>query len=174
MESSPSEPLLIHHQLSESESERAIARFCRFLQFPTVSSIAAADGTYQACATWLLDELVHSNKSDGTPVFDEAFFLPEAPSHSPVVIALWKGSDPSLPVLLLNSHYDVVPAAEADWTAAPPFEGRRQNVNIYGRGTQDMKCVCMQYIEAIVKIQTLYPDFVPKRNVYLSFVPDEG
>jgi aminoacylase len=37
-----------------------------------------------------------------------------------------------------------------------------------------MKCVCMQYIEAIVKIQSLYPDFVPKRNVYLSFVPDEG
>jgi hypothetical protein len=32
----------------------------------------------------------------------------------------------------------------------------------------------MQYIEAIVKIQTVYPDFVPKRNIYLSFVPDEG
>ena len=176
MEASPNSettPLLVHHRLSVSESECAIARFCQFLQFPTVSSMAATDGTYQACANWLHQELINATKYDGTPVFDEVFLLPEAPSHSPVVIALWKGADASLPILLLNSHYDVVPAADADWTAAPPFSGQRSKGNIYGRGAQDMKCVCMQYIEAIVKIQSLYPQFVPKRNIYLSFVPDE-
>lgn len=31
----------------------------------------------------------------------------------PVLLATWPGRDPSLPALLLNSHYDVVPAMEA-------------------------------------------------------------
>lgn len=165
---------LLFHTLSESESERAIERFCQFVQFPTVSSIAAADGTYTLCATWLYNELINAKNSNDTSVFDDVFMLPEAPSHSPVVVALWKGEDQSLPILLLNSHYDVVPVVESDWTMAPPFSGRRQNGNIYGRGTQDMKCVCMQYFEAIMQIQKLYPNFRPKRSIYLSFVPDEG
>lgn len=36
-----------------------------------------------------------------------------------------------------------------------------------------MKCVCVQYVEAIRKLHNLYPDWKPKRTVYLTFVPDE-
>lgn len=36
-----------------------------------------------------------------------------------------------------------------------------------------MKCVCIQYIEAIRKIHRSKPDFQPTRSVYLTFVPDE-
>lgn len=151
--------------LTGAEAEAAVQRFCKFLQFPTVSSLAVETGAYKTCAAWLLNELQSSDS------FDDAFYLPEAPEHSPVVVALWKGIDETLPVLLLNSHYDVVPAE--NWTV-PPFEGIRKEGKIYGRGTQDMKCVCMQYLEAIVKIRRLNPEWKPARNIYLTFVPDEG
>lgn len=151
--------------LTDPEAEEAIARFCEFLQFPTVSSVAAETGAYRECAAWLLQEL------QARGVFDDAFYLPEAPEHSPVVVALWKGLDETLPVLLFNSHYDVVPAE--NWTV-PPFDGLRQDGKIYGRGAQDMKCVCVQYIEAIAKIRQLKPEWKPARNIYLTFVPDEG
>jgi len=108
--------------------------------------------------------------------------LEEAPDHSPVVIARWKGMEDddvnvnpdsdSLPIILLNSHYDVVPAMKEDWTVEP-FAGLRQDGKIYGRGAQDMKCVCIQYIEAIRKLHSSKPDFTPKRSIYLTFVPDE-
>ena len=42
---------------------------------------------------------------------------------------------------------------------------------IYGRGTQDMKSVCIQYVEAIYIL--ISSGFTPKRNIYLLFVPDE-
>jgi len=36
-----------------------------------------------------------------------------------------------------------------------------------------MKCVCIQYMEAIRKLHTLDPTFIPQRTIYLTFVPDE-
>jgi aminoacylase len=98
--------------------------------------------------------------------------LKEAPKHSPVVVAHWPGNDPTLPVLLLNGHYDVVPA-ETDRWSVPPFAALRQDGKIYGRGTQDMKCVCMQYLEAIRTIVRSHPEWRPERSIYLTFVPDE-
>jgi aminoacylase len=95
--------------------------------------------------------------------------LPESPHHSPVVVACWKGRSPELPVILLNSHYDVVPASD-EWTV-PPFEGLRKEGRIYGRGAQDMKCVCIQYMEALRKLA--FANFQPERSIYLTFVPDE-
>jgi len=65
---------------------------------------------------------------------------------------------------------NVVPAPDEDW-AVPPFEGRLEDGKIYGRGVQDMKSVCIQYIEAIRKLHNL--NFQPRRHVYLTFVPDE-
>jgi aminoacylase len=153
--------------LTDAEAQAAIARLCRFLQFPTVSSLAVETGAYRECAAWLTQQLEHAC------VFDQVFTLPEAPEHSPVVVALWKGRDETLPILLLNSHYDVVPADDKDWTV-PPFEGLRKDGRIYGRGAQDMKCVCIQYIEAIIKIRQVYPTWIPERSIYLTFVPDEG
>ena len=36
-----------------------------------------------------------------------------------------------------------------------------------------MKCVCMQYIEAIRVLVRDFPDWKPARTIYLTFVPDE-
>ena len=155
--------------LTNDKREAAIEGFCEFLRFPTVSSVAAENGAYVECAFWL-KQLLHDHCGS---FLKDIFYLPEAPDHSPVVVAVWKGQDQELPVLLLNSHYDVVPADPAEWTV-PPFEGLRRDGKIYGRGAQDMKCVCLQYIEALVTIHERYPDWKPERNIYLTFVPDEG
>ena len=89
------------------------------------------------------------------------------------MVGVIDGKDLTKPVLLLNAHYDVVPAAlEQDgggWTI-PPFQGIRKDGYIYGRGTQDMKCVCMQYIQALHKIVGQQP---PERSIVVTFVPDE-
>ena len=86
------------------------------------------------------------------------------------VVAEWTGQNPDLPCLLLNSHYDVVPVEEDKWQF-PAFDGRRINRRVYGRGTQDMKSVCIQYI---IALQILHKKgFVPTRTIRLSFVPDE-
>ena len=37
-----------------------------------------------------------------------------------------------------------------------------------------MKCVCLQYIEAMVTIHQQNPAWKPERHIYLTFVPDEG
>lgn len=90
-----------------------------------------------------------------------------------MVVAHWPGKDPTLPVLLLNGHYDVVPADLAAWTVPPFGAVRGADGKIYGRGTQDMKCVCMQYIEAIRQLHATEPGWQPERDIYLTFVPDE-
>ncbi|XP_010431747.1 PREDICTED: aminoacylase-1-like isoform X1 [Camelina sativa] len=90
----------------------------------------------------------------------------------PLLLLKWVGSDPTLPALLLNSHTDVVPFEESKWTHHPlQAHVDHTTGNIYARGSQDMKCVGMQYLEAIRKLQS--SGFHPLRSVYLSFVPDE-
>ncbi|XP_031131017.1 aminoacylase-1-like isoform X1 [Ipomoea triloba] len=90
----------------------------------------------------------------------------------PVVILKWPGKDSSLPTILLNSHTDVVPSEPHKWSH-PPFGAQidRATGNIYARGSQDMKCVGLQYLEAIRSLKA--SGFQPIRTVYLSFVPDE-
>ena len=150
-------------QLTPDEIETSLLKFIELIRFPTISNSAVVNGSYQACGTWLLNQL----KEIGL----HSFILEESLENKPIVIATWEGSDPSLPCLLLNSHYDVVPVVLDKWTV-PAFDGLRQNGKIYGRGTQDMKCVCMQYITAIAKLKSL-GDFKPIRTIHLSFIPDE-
>lgn len=92
----------------------------------------------------------------------------------PILLVTIEGSDPSLPALLLNSHTDVVPA-EADLWHWDPFAASIAFVDyewrIYARGSQDMKCVGMQYIEALSRLMSR--GWTPERNVIISFVPDE-
>lgn len=83
----------------------------------------------------------------------------------------WKGTQPELPAIVLNSHMDVVPVYESMWKH-PPFaanidsEGR-----IYARGSQDMKCVGLQYLAAIRALKK--DDVKLKRTIVVMFVPDE-
>ncbi|KAL3268280.1 hypothetical protein HHI36_007401 [Cryptolaemus montrouzieri] len=90
--------------------------------------------------------------------------------NKPVVILTWLGKKPELPSLLLNSHMDVVPVYEENWKHKP-FEADIENDNIFGRGTQDMKSVGLQYLEAIRRLKLKGITFL--RTIHVSFVPDE-
>lgn len=83
-------------------------------------------------------------------VFFSSFFC-FLSAGKPILIASWPGSDPSLPSILLNSHYDVVPA-DADKWSHPPFEAYMDDKtgDIFARGAQDMKCVTMQVLFTIM------------------------
>lgn len=91
-----------------------------------------------------------------------------ANEQNPVVVLTWKGLNPELPSILLNSHMDVVPVFPENWTH-PPFgadideEGR-----IFARGTQDMKSVGMQHLAAVRALKRSGAKF--KRTIHISFV----
>uniref|UniRef100_A0A8V5GBB3 N-acyl-aliphatic-L-amino acid amidohydrolase n=1 Tax=Melopsittacus undulatus TaxID=13146 RepID=A0A8V5GBB3_MELUD len=60
---------------------------------------------------------------------------------------------------------------EEHWTY-PPFEAVKDSQgNIYARGAQDMKCVSIQYLEAIRRLKAEGKCFA--RTIHLTFVPDE-
>ncbi|XP_072938984.1 aminoacylase-1-like [Epargyreus clarus] len=90
----------------------------------------------------------------------------------PIVILSWPGNDPTLSSVMLNSHMDVVPAVESDGWTYPPFSGQiTSDGNIWGRGTQDMKSVAIQYYEAMSRLKA--KGVTLERNVYMTLMPDE-
>ena len=92
-----------------------------------------------------------------------------ADPSKPIFVITWTGTEPKLPSIMLNSHMDVVPVFEEHWTH-PPFSAHMDNEGkIYARGSQDMKCVGMQYLAAI---RSLKRDGIKlKRTIHVVFVP---
>lgn len=138
-----------------------------FQEFLRIRSISAEgpQGAYREAAKWISDYVHdHVGLSSITTV--------EYETGKPVVLIEWPGSKPDLPCVLLNSHYDVVPAMPEHWDT-DPFAAVKDETHgrIYGRGTQDMKCVCVQYLVAISRLRR--SGYVPTRTIHLSFVPDE-
>lgn len=117
---------------------------------------------YQQCVKWLTAK---GNEAGG-----EVTVCESAP-EKPVVIITFKGIDPDLPSLLLNSHTDVVPVFPEHWKYDPFSAYKEDNGDIYGRGTQDMKCVGIQYLEAIKKLQLDKKSLL--RTVHLTYMPEE-
>ncbi|KAG8436114.1 hypothetical protein GDO86_007284 [Hymenochirus boettgeri] len=88
-----------------------------------------------------------------------------------ILILTWPGTEPQLGSVVLNSHTDVVPVFEEFWKY-PPFSAHKDNDgNIYARGSQDMKCVTIQYLEAIRQLKSEGRHF--PRTIHLTLVPDE-
>ncbi|KAI9116356.1 hypothetical protein K1719_012523 [Acacia pycnantha] len=89
----------------------------------------------------------------------------------PLVLLKWPGTHPDLPAILLYSHTDVVPSEIDKWKHDPFSAHIDQNGHLYTRGSQDMKCVGMQYLEAVHRLKA--SGFQPLRSIYLAFSPDE-
>jgi aminoacylase len=89
----------------------------------------------------------------------------------PIVVLTWEGSEPNLPTVLLNSHMDVVPVFPEKWMHEPFGADKDNNGNIFARGAQDMKCVGIQYLEAVRQLMSKGVQL--RRTVHISFVPDE-
>ena len=115
--------------ISAEGRAEAINNLSEIIKFRTVSGEGALNGAYEQCGKWLLQKLL--------AVGLEAEILPESKPNKPIVVARWEGLEPDAPAVLLNGHYDVVPANEADWTV-PAFAGVIKDERIYGRGAQDM------------------------------------
>ncbi|KAM5293034.1 aminoacylase-1 isoform 1-T1 [Ctenodactylus gundi] len=88
-----------------------------------------------------------------------------------ILVLTWPGTDTTLSSILLNSHMDVVPVFKEHWSH-DPFEAFKDPEGyIYARGTQDMKSVSIQYLEAVRKLQAEGHRF--PRTIHMTFVPDE-
>ncbi len=118
-------------------------------------------GAYNSCAAWLCDVAA----AKGLNVTSTSY-----KPNKPVVVCTLEGSEPSLPSILLNCHYDVVPVNLSEWRT-DPFNSVEVDGKIYGRGSQDMKSVCMQYLEAVGNLKAA--GVALRRTVHISFVPDE-
>jgi aminoacylase len=84
----------------------------------------------------------------------------------PVFVLSLPGSEPSLPSILLNSHYDVVPVMRDHWHHDPFAEGK-----VIARGAQDMKCVCTAYLESLLRLKQR--GYGGRRTIHAAFQPDE-
>ncbi|KAI9582296.1 hypothetical protein GQX74_015419 [Glossina fuscipes] len=94
-----------------------------------------------------------------------------AQETKPIVIITWKGTQPELPSIILNSHTDVVPVFPEMWNHKPFSADIDKDGKIYARGTQDMKCVRMQYLAAIRALKS--GSATLKRTLHVVYVPDE-
>lgn len=84
----------------------------------------------------------------------------------------WRGLEDDIKSsILLSSHYDVVPVSEEFWESDPFGAEMRPNGDIVARGSQDMKCVGMAYLEAIRRLKA--SGSILQRTLHLLFTPDE-
>uniref|UniRef100_A0A8C2X7G7 N-acyl-aliphatic-L-amino acid amidohydrolase n=1 Tax=Cyclopterus lumpus TaxID=8103 RepID=A0A8C2X7G7_CYCLU len=81
------------------------------------------------------------------------------------------GTNPTLKSILLNSHTDVVPVYQEHWKYDAFSAFKDAEGNIFARGSQDMKCVTIQYIQAVRRLKAEGRKLM--RTVHLMFVPDE-
>jgi len=96
----------------------------------------------------------------------------DAAPNRPVVIMKVEGKKPELPSILLNSHTDVACIGKLeDWKYEPFSAHKDEKGDIYARGSQDMKCVGIQHMEAMRELCEAGDKL--ERTVYLSFQPDE-
>lgn len=102
------------------------------------------------------------------------FTVHEFVAGKPLALVTLPGTDESLPSLMLNSHTDVVPAESDKW-AWDPFAAKlvfaQREWRIYARGSQDMKSIGLQYLEALATLMA--QGWKPQRTVHVTFVPDE-
>ena len=80
----------------------------------------------------------------------------------------WEGKNGNAPSVLM-AHYDVVPAKE-EWRE-PPFSGKIQDGELWGRGALDTKCTLHGIMEAAEAL--CREGFVPENDMYFAFGGDE-
>lgn len=138
-------------------SDPVVERFQAYLRLPT----AQPTPDYAAAAEFLRQQASEVGLTYETLTFE---------AGKPLVLMTWLGSDPALPSVMLNSHTDVVPAEAAFWSH-PPFAAELHDGKVYARGSQDMKCVGLQYLEALRRLKA--SGWAPRRTLVVTFVPDE-
>jgi aminoacylase len=71
--------------------------------------------------------------------------------------------------MLWGCRYANVPHLQEKWTHEPFSADKDNNGNIFARGAQDMKCVGIQYLEAVRQLMSKGVQL--RRTVHISFMP---
>lgn len=142
----------------EADQDSPILRFQHYLRIKT----AHPNPDYASAVAFL--------KSQALEIGLHTQILEFVPGK-PLLLVTWYGSNSSLPSILFNSHMDSVPAEPSKWLHPPFAAVRTAEGRIYARGSQDDKCIAVQYLEAIRNLRSR--NFVPVRTIHISYVPDE-
>ena len=132
-----------------------ISRFQEYLRIKSVQPTP----DYKSCETFL-----HRQAQEIGLTYVKHEMVP----GKPIILLIWDGSVKES--ILFNSHMDVVPVSEEHWKF-DPFSATIEDGKIYARGSQDMKCVGMQYLEACRILRDT--GFKPHYTFIFSFVNDE-
>ncbi|XP_065365133.1 aminoacylase-1-like [Calliphora vicina] len=145
--------------MSAWENNEEIKIFREYLRIPSVHP----NVDYEPCVQFLKKQATDL----GLPI---TLYYP-AKKTLPIVVITWQGTQPQLPSVILNSHMDVVPVFADKWKHQPFGAEMDNEGRIFARGSQDMKCVGMQYLAAIRALKK--NGTTMKRTVHVMFVPDE-
>jgi len=96
-------------------------------------------------------------------------YIDAAPTRTSV-FARVRGSEPSLPALVVHGHTDVVPADPANWSV-DPFGGKIRDGLLWGRGAVDMKNMDAMMIGALTDV--LANGGAPRRDLIIGYFSDE-
>ncbi|XP_049845383.1 aminoacylase-1A-like [Schistocerca gregaria] len=143
---------------SAKAEDEAVTNFRTYLRIPSVQP----NINYDECVKFLKQQA----ESIGLD-----FKVYSVTAGKPIVVLTWEGKKPSASSILLNSHMDVVPVFPDKWKHDPFGAEKDKDGNIYARGSQDMKCVGIQYLEAIRRLKKKNVRLL--RTIHVSFVPDE-
>ncbi|CAN6447164.1 unnamed protein product [Victoria cruziana] len=154
--------LLLCHVTSTQDANKPSTPISRFQQYLRIRTCHPTPD-YEVAASFLISQAKAIGLDNLVLEFVE---------KKPVLIFSWRGQNPSLPSILLNSHMDSVPVEAEKWLYAPFSADMDPSGNIFARGSQDDKCIGMQYLEALRNLKK-NASFIPLRTIHVSFVPDE-
>ena len=112
--------------LSDKEKKTLIDDICGLVSIDTSNP----PGMEMEAAQWVQKRMADLGANSTIQEF--------APGRSNAVCRIPFSRAAEGPVLIFNSHLDVVPPGDADWKS-PPFEPRVTDRRVYGRGTTDAK-----------------------------------
>ncbi|EFC47661.1 aminoacylase [Naegleria gruberi] len=165
-----------------------LSRFQRYLQLPTQQPFPQYELAIDHLVSWSREIFPSLNSAEWEELssgvkkmesYNAAITVFRCESTKPNLILTWKGKKPELGSILINSHMDVVPVDESQWTY-PPFEAKLETITesdgktkrrVYARGAQDMKNVGAAYMEVLKLL--VNSEYKPERTLHVIFVADE-
>lgn len=105
-------------------TEESLAMIERLIAFDTTSSLSNLE---------LIDDIKTMLEAEDIPC---TLVHNEAGTKANLIAEIGPRDTPAI---IVSGHTDVVPADSAQWTVTAPFEARRLDGRLYGRGSADMK-----------------------------------
>jgi acetylornithine deacetylase/succinyl-diaminopimelate desuccinylase-like protein len=145
---------------AQSTADSTLAReiFEELIEIPSVSGTIETTRAARAMAGRLL--------AVGFPEEDVHVVGPDTAGS---LIAIWRGTSASPPILLM-AHLDVVPALREDWSY-DPFVLTEESGWWYARGTSDNKAGAAHLVANLIRLRR--EGFVPDRDLIVVLTGDE-